>query len=142
MDFWTPPRFLKSVSSKNSCLMNCWLFLRVPVLVSQDAPVQRTSPQAMSPKPQAIRERAEYFFESTVSGESVRDPLTDPLRGRFPSQRLAVLLPPFICPLNSLRLKFLASRASPFNLCCRFSFRRAGSFGKCFNRTRLVADVW
>ena len=30
-------------------------------------------------------------------------PLRDPLRGRFPSQRLSVLLPLCICPLNSLR---------------------------------------
>ena len=30
-------------------------------------------------------------------------PLRDPLRGRFPSHRLLVLLPLFICPLNSLR---------------------------------------
>ena len=31
-------------------------------------------------------------------------PLRDPLRGRFPSQRLSVLLPLSCCPLNSLRL--------------------------------------
>ena len=30
-------------------------------------------------------------------------PSSDPLRGRFASQRLSVLLPLFICPLNSLR---------------------------------------
>ena len=32
-----------------------------------------------------------------------RDPLKDPLRGRFPSQRLWVQLPLLCCPLNSLR---------------------------------------
>ena len=32
-------------------------------------------------------------------------PLRDPLRGRFPSQRLSVLLPLFCCPLNSFRTK-------------------------------------
>ena len=30
----------------------------------------------------------------------VRGPLRDPLRGRFPSQRLSVLLPLFVLPLK------------------------------------------
>ena len=39
-----------------------------------------------------------------VLSEIFRGPLRDPLRGRVPSQRLSVLLPPFICPLNFLQL--------------------------------------
>ena len=35
---------------------------------------------------------------------SENPPLGDHLRGRFPSQRLSVLLPLFICPLNFLQL--------------------------------------
>ena len=44
--------------------------------------------------------------KTTKTSENFRKPLPlrDPLRGRFPSQRLLVLLPLFICPLNSLQI--------------------------------------
>ena len=47
-------------------------------------------------------------------------PPRDPLRGRFPSQRLSVLLPLFICPLNSLseRLK-ISSEIATFKPPCQ-----------------------
>ena len=43
------------------------------------------------------------LWKSPLKTLPLRGPLRDPLRGRFPSQRLSVLLPLFCCPLNSLR---------------------------------------
>ena len=65
----------------------------------------------------------------------LRDPFRDPLRGRFPSQRLWVLLPLFICPLSSLRYEF---RIIVCTLQRRWRERRMGD---PYRLSKFIAEI-
>ena len=74
-------------------------------------------------------------------------PLRDPLRGRFPSQRLSVLLPLSCCPLNSLRefgTIFLSAPRFPHPQKCKFNFYcRLAVYDFCYlPHWRRGAEFW
>ena len=60
-----------------------------------------------------------------------RGPLRDPLRGRFSSQRLSVLLPLTVLPLN----------LSPRDLCTPDGFHALGNVGQTFLIVGAVVEI-